>query len=168
MARVIGAIVSLIVGLGALVFIGLGVAVNGSLPRLEGRTIIAGLEAPVAVDRDVEGVPTLAGQNRRDVARALGYLHAQERYFQMDLMRRRAAGLLAELFGEPALAWDRRVRAHQLGHTAGEIVPPFPPNTGRSSTPTSRASTPVSRISTRRRWSTCCSERRRNHGPLRT
>jgi penicillin amidase len=126
MARVIGAIVSLIVGLGALVFIGLGVAVNGSLPRLEGRTIIAGLEAPVAVDRDVEGVPTLAGQNRRDVARALGYLHAQERYFQMDLMRRRAAGLLAELFGEPALAWDRRVRAHQLGHTAGEIVAALP------------------------------------------
>jgi penicillin amidase len=128
MARVIGATVSLIVGIAALAFIALGIAVNGSLPRLEGRATVAGLEAPVAVDRDVEGVPTLAGLNRRDVARALGFLHAQERYFQMDLMRRRAAGRLAELFGEPALSWDRRVRAHQLARVADEVVRNLPPD----------------------------------------
>ncbi len=61
-----------------------------------------GLAAPVRVERDAHGVPVVRGGSRADVARATGFLHAQERFFQMDLTRRRAAGELSELFGEAA------------------------------------------------------------------
>ncbi len=66
----------------------------------------------MTVTRDVLGVPVVRGASRLDVARATGYLHAQDRFFQMDLLRRRAAGELAELLGPAALAWDRAARVH--------------------------------------------------------
>ena len=52
--------------------------------------------------------------SRSDAAWALGYVHAQERYFEMDLLRRRAAGELAELFGSAALPADRKARMHRM------------------------------------------------------
>ena len=58
---------------------------------------------PVRVERDARGVPVVRGSSRLDVARATGFLHAQERFFQMDLLRRSAAGELAEIFAESAL-----------------------------------------------------------------
>ena len=61
---------------------------------------MAGLAAPVKVTRDALGIPSIQGHNRLDVARASGFLHAQDRYFQMDLLRRSAAGELAALVGE--------------------------------------------------------------------
>jgi penicillin amidase len=70
--------------------------------------------SPVTVTRDALGVPTIAGASRQDVARATGFLHAQDRFFQMDLARRRAAGELAALVGERALAADRQVRLHRF------------------------------------------------------
>ena len=76
--------------------------VAGSLPLLDGEIRLAGLTAEVSVDRDALGVPTVRAQNREDLARALGFLHAQDRFFQMDLMRRQAAGELAEIVG-PAM-----------------------------------------------------------------
>ena len=63
--------------------------------------------APVSIDRDSLGVPTLEAANRVDLAFATGFVHAQDRFFQMDLSRRLAAGELAELFGEVALEQDR-------------------------------------------------------------
>ena len=68
------------------------VQMRRSLPQLEGKTSVAGLTGPVDIQRDALGVPTIRGANRLDVARALGWLHAQERFFQMDLLRRRWAG----------------------------------------------------------------------------
>lgn len=88
--------------------------VRASLPLLDGERTLAGLSAPVRVERDGLGVPTIRGASRADVARALGFLHAQERFFQMDLMRRKAAGELAELIGEPVVDMDRRMRAHRF------------------------------------------------------
>jgi penicillin amidase len=85
-----------------------------SLPTLDGEVRLAGLSAPVTVERDDLGVPTVRGSSRTDVARATGFLHAQERFFQMDLMRRRAAGELAELVGPAVLAEDRRNRVHRF------------------------------------------------------
>ncbi len=58
------------------------------------------------------GVPTLTGANRTDLAYATGYLHGQERFFQMDLMRRAAAGELGALFGPAALKIDAKTRLH--------------------------------------------------------
>lgn len=85
-----------------------------SKPRLEGQVAVGGLSAPVSVERDALGVPTLRGRTRADLARALGYLHGQERFFQMDTLRRGAAGELAALVGPAALPIDRERRLHRL------------------------------------------------------
>lgn len=95
---------------------------RASLPQLDGRAAIAGLGAPVTVERDALGVPTVHAQNRADVARALGWLHAQDRFFQMDLLRRKAAGELAELFGKSALPLDRAMRMHGFRQLAEQVV----------------------------------------------
>jgi penicillin G amidase len=87
---------------------------SASLPVLDGQLRINGLSAPVTVERDALGVPTIRGRSRQDVARATGFVHAQDRFFQMDLSRRRAAGELAALVGAQALALDRRARSHRL------------------------------------------------------
>ena len=65
-----------------------------------------GLEHPVTVARDSRGVPTITARSRADLARALGFLHAQERFFQMDLLRRHAAGEDEEA-GAEATACER-------------------------------------------------------------
>ena len=87
---------------------------RGSLPALEGELALPGLSAPVTVTRDALGVVTIDAANATDAARALGYVHAQERYFEMDLMRRTAAGELAALFGPIAIGTDREHRMHRL------------------------------------------------------
>lgn len=88
--------------------------VAGSLPILEGEIQLAGLMAEVSVERDALGVPTIRAQNREDLAQALGFLHAQDRFFQMDLMRRQAAGELAEIVGPAMLQADRGARLHRF------------------------------------------------------
>ena len=100
---------------------------RASLPRLDGTAALTGLGAPVTVERDALGVPTVRGQNRADVARALGWLHAQDRFFQMDLLRRRAAGELAELFGQNALPLDRATRMHGFRQRAQTVVAQLAP-----------------------------------------
>ncbi len=87
---------------------------RSSLPQLQGELALPGLSAPVSIARDDNGTVTVEAANERDMARALGYVHAQERYFEMDLMRRAAAGELAELFGPAALPLDRKMRMHRL------------------------------------------------------
>ncbi len=100
--------------------------VRASLPQLDGAATVAGLGAPVTVERDALGVPTLRGRDRADVARGLGWLHAQERFFQMDLQRRAAAGELAELFGARALDRDRTIRLHGFRRIAQASVAALP------------------------------------------
>ena len=87
---------------------------HGSLPQLDGTQAIRGLSAPVTVTRDALGIPTISGATREDVARATGFLHAQERFFQMDLSRRRAAGELSALVGARALPADMPIRLHRF------------------------------------------------------
>ena len=95
---------------------------RASLPQLDGQIAVAGLSSEVLIERDELGVPTLRASNRLDLARATGLLHAQERFFQMDLLRRRAAGELAELFGPPAVAADRDMRLHRFRRIAERNV----------------------------------------------
>jgi len=87
---------------------------RSSLPQLNGEARVEKLSMPVSVLRDAGGVLTVEAANELDMARALGYVHAQERFFEMDLMRRRAAGELAELVGAAALPADRQMRVHRL------------------------------------------------------
>ena len=64
---------------------------RGSLAELDGDFDLAGLSAPVSVERDALGVATISASDEADAARVLGFVHAQERYFEMDLLRRTSA-----------------------------------------------------------------------------
>lgn len=101
-------------------------AVRASLPRLDGEVAEAALGAPVTIERDALGAVTITGASRSDVAFGTGYAHAQDRFFQMDLARRLAAGRLAEVFGDPALGVDRRNRIHRFEAVAAEVMDRLP------------------------------------------
>ena len=87
-------------------------ALRASLPTLDGRIAVPrGPSARTTIERDASGVVTIRAERVDDMAFGLGFAHAQDRYFQMDLARRLAAGELSELFGAIALPQDRRARA---------------------------------------------------------
>lgn len=87
---------------------------RGSLATLDGTIHAKGLSGPVHVSRDALGIPTIRGRDRADIAYATGYVHGQERFFQMDLLRRVAGGELAALVGPAALRVDREHRLHRF------------------------------------------------------
>jgi penicillin amidase len=93
-----------------------------SLPQLQGNASLPGLSAPATISRDAQGVVTITGANRIDVARATGWVNAQDRFFQMDILRRRGAGELSELFGKAALPLDREARMHGFRKVAEEVL----------------------------------------------
>lgn len=99
-----------------LVLAGLAVwlSLRASLPTLEGEVALDGLDAPALIERDADGVVTITAASEIDAMRALGYVHAQERWFEMDLMRRVPPGELSALFGARALDADRRNRVHRM------------------------------------------------------
>jgi len=86
----------------ALALLATYVVLRMSLPQLGDRATLPGLSTATSVTRDALGVVTVEAGDRLDAYRALGFVHAQERYFEMDLLRRSSAGELAELFGESA------------------------------------------------------------------
>ncbi|MBB3195035.1 penicillin acylase family protein [Roseateles terrae] len=88
--------------------------IRASLPKLDGDVQLPGVTQALDISRDALGTVVLTGQNRLDVARGLGWVHAQERFFEMDLTRRSAAGELSALFGPKALDRDRQRRVHRL------------------------------------------------------
>ena len=83
---------------------------QAALPQLDGRLQARGLSAAVAVTRDAHGVPTIDAETLEDVFFAQGYVTAQDRLWQMDVMRRFGAGELAEILGEDLLKLDREQR----------------------------------------------------------
>ncbi len=99
---------------------------RASLAQLDGQAVVRGLSASVEVDRDAAGVPTIRALSRLDCFRALGFVHAQDRFFQMDLARRSTAGELAELFGRKAVALDRSNRLHRFRERADSRLPELP------------------------------------------
>lgn len=95
---------------------------RGSLPQLDGRVNLPELHGTVTVDRDALGTPTLRADTREDLAFATGFVHAQDRFFQMDLQRRAAAGELAELLGTNLVATDKRLRPHGFRRVAEQVL----------------------------------------------
>jgi len=83
---------------------------HAALPQLDGRLQISGLSAPVTVTRDGHGVPTIEAASLDDLFFAQGYVTAQDRLWQMDVMRRYGSGELSEIFGEDTLKVDREQR----------------------------------------------------------
>src|SRR5690606_36224285 len=90
----------------------------GKQPQRDGQLVLAGLSAPVSVRYDERGVPHIRAQNEADLYRALGYVQAQDRLFQMEMLRRLANGELAEVLGDRLVASDRLFRTLRLAEHA--------------------------------------------------
>src|SRR5271167_2617358 len=84
--------------------------VRSALPQLDGSLQVKGLSAAVKVTRDNHGVPAIEAATLDDLFLAQGYITAQDRLWQMDIMRRFAAGELSEILGEDTLKIDREQR----------------------------------------------------------
>jgi penicillin amidase len=95
--------------------------VRKSFPRTEGKVQISGLTAPVDVYRDEYGVPLVAAGTERDLMFTIGYVHAQDRLWQMDLARHAGEGRLSELFGRETVPFDRLFRVVGLRRTADSL-----------------------------------------------
>jgi len=114
--------------LGLLVLAALGIIVwfysiaRRALPQLDGTLGVSGLGAPVTVTRDVHGVPTIVAATLEDLFFAQGYVTAQDRLWQMDILRRFAAGDLAEIIGPDLIDHDRQQRILGLRVAARKAV----------------------------------------------
>ncbi len=105
---------------------GAWLTLRASLPVLTGQRVLTGLNNEAIVTRDALGVVTIRAHDFNDTSRALGYIHAQERFFEMDLMRRLASGELAELIGSAALDADRTHRPFRMRARATETLASLP------------------------------------------
>ena len=113
----------------AVIAIGGGVwFLHKSMPQLDGTVKLDRLTAEVRVRTDAHGMPTIDAANRADAVRALAYVTARDRLFQMDLMRRKSAGRLAEIFGDKALGNDIKARTYGFHRVAKAIVAKLPPD----------------------------------------
>jgi penicillin G amidase len=95
---------------------------RSALPQLDGTIPVSGLTAPVTVTRDRHGIPTIEATNLEDMFFAQGYVTAQDRLFQMDGIRRYAAGELAEIVGEGQVEHDRQQRILGLRQAARKNI----------------------------------------------
>jgi len=88
------------------------------LPQIDGSVSLPGLEHEVTVERDLWGVPHIRAASVEDLAEAQGYVMAQDRLWQMDLLRRAARGQLSEILGPTTLLIDREFRTDGFGRAA--------------------------------------------------
>jgi penicillin amidase len=101
---------------------------QAALPQLDGEVHLAGLSAPVTIQRDAHGVPHIDAATQDDMLVAQGYVTAQDRLWQMDAMRRSAAGELAEVMGPALLRHDKTQRVLQIRVTAERIYNSLSPD----------------------------------------
>ena len=123
-----------------LVVLGGLIWLHGSLPQVDGRIVLKGLDAPVTVRRDADGVPTIRAQSDTDAAFALGFVHAQDRLFQMEMMRRIGAGRLSEVAR----------RAHRRARPPHAHARPLPPGRGQPGASGARCARRAGRLQRRR------------------
>jgi penicillin amidase len=103
-------------------------AMRSALPQIDGNLAVEGLSAPVTVTRDAHGVPSIAAANLEDLLFAQGFVTAQDRLWQMDILRRHGAGELAEVLGSSLLEHDRIQRYLQVRAAADRAVTTLPPD----------------------------------------
>jgi len=103
-------------------------AMHESLPQLDGSIALPGLAAPVSIQRDTHGVPHLRASSLDDLLFAQGFVTAQDRLWQMDALRRHAAGTLAEILGPSLVAHDRLQRTLELRNSAEKALTTLPPD----------------------------------------
>ncbi len=106
----------------------IAVLVYMTLPASSGTYNLPGLSAPVTVVFDRNGIPFIRAASRTDAAEALGYLHARDRLFEMDLMRRAASGTLSEILGPLTLGNDEEMRRLGLRQSAQSDIASLSPH----------------------------------------
>jgi penicillin G amidase len=99
---------------------------RASLPMLDGDIALSRLGSPVTITRDANGTAAITARSTIDAMRALGFIHAQERFFEMDLTRRAAAGELSALLGAATIDYDKKKRQHRFRHRMNEAWPTLP------------------------------------------
>lgn len=105
----------------ALILSGVGVvAVRRAFPQVDGSLRLPGLQGQVTVYRDPYGIPHIYASTAHDLFMAQGYVHAQDRFWQMEFWRRIGSGRLSEIFGESTLDQDRFIRTLGWHRTAAE------------------------------------------------
>ncbi len=122
--RIAGALIILVAAL----LVAAWLLLRGSLAQLDGTRTLSEIHADIAIERDALGVVTIHAQSRNDAMFALGFAHAQERFFEMDLMRRMAAGELAELVGSAAIDQDKLHRPFRMRERAQHILAALAPD----------------------------------------
>jgi penicillin amidase len=124
-------LISRIGGVLIVILLLLGAAVGGllylTLPATHDQAAIPGLSAPVDISFDGDGVPRIRAASETDAAAALGFVHARDRMFSMELMRRAASGRLSEIAGAATLPVDRAMRTLGLRRAAEAELAALPP-----------------------------------------
>src|SRR5258705_1670382 len=92
------------------------------LPKVDGTAWLPGLQHEVTVERDIWGIPHIRARSLADMAEAQGYVMAQDRLWQMDLLRRVARGQLSEILGSKTIAIDKQFRLLRFGPAAERDV----------------------------------------------
>ena len=128
---VIGVVSTLLVAVLAVTAIGYHL-VTKSFPKTSGTIKVAGLENEVKIFRDEYGIPHINAQNEHDAFFAIGYTHAQERLWQMELERRVGMGRLSEILGAPALPIDKMFRTLGLWQYVHKISPTLDDDTRKT------------------------------------
>lgn len=95
---------------------------RASLPETDGEIHASSLTGSATIARDATGIPVITATTRMDLAFATGFAHGQDRFFQMDLIRRQAAGELSEMVGAVALNLDKRNRFHRFRTRARTVL----------------------------------------------
>jgi penicillin G amidase len=122
--------VVLVLALGGLTSVAIA-TVRKSFPEASGRLMVSGLNGPVEVLRDSYGVPHIYADNPEDLFAAQGYVHAQDRFFEMDFRRHLAAGRLSELFGSSQFETDAYIRTLGWRRVAQQELGLLAPSTRR-------------------------------------
>ena len=119
-----------VLAVAALVVSMVGVSlVRRSFPQTEGEITIPGLSGKVDVLRDERGIPQIYGDSVTDIAKAQGFVHAQDRFFEMDLRRHITSGRLSELVGDAGLETDKVIRTMGWRRIAEAELPTLEPST---------------------------------------
>ncbi len=111
--------------LAAIVLIGFG-WLKSSLPTIDGTVVVNGPQDSITIARDSRGVPHINAASENDLAFGLGYVHAQDRLWQMEMNRRIGTGRVAEVLGEPGLGFDRYFRTLGFTHRAETALAALP------------------------------------------
>ncbi len=115
-------------GMLALFVAGTTIALRGSMPHLDGTIEVEGVSAPVRIVRDREGVPHITAQSRNDALFGLGFVHGQDRLWQMDFQRRTIQGRLSEVAGSATLIADTYLRTLGLYRAAEQAAERLSPD----------------------------------------